>query len=204
MNLTLVSGFFRSRRVAPRATRFRRGGREVSVTLRIRLATVSNRRAPAPRAWASPFPRCPSLSHSPSGPAQTPRPGRPGRHRTAASRSGVNCGDGRQEACTVLLRRHRDNRNATNAATTATAATLVAGTGNDWRKGGGRRRGGERRPRARSGPGGGGRLRPFVSLSAKCPRMRPPVPVSLLLVAYPPQVPVAASAQSNYNICRRV
>ena len=43
-----------------------------------------------------------------------------------------------------------------------------------------------------------------ISLSAKCPRMRPPVSVSRPPVAYPPQVPVAASAQSNYNICRWV
>ena len=71
-------------------------------------------------------------------------------------------------------------------------------------KGGGRRRGGERRPRARSGPGGEAGSVLSISLSAKCPRMRPPVSVSRPPVAYPPQVPVAASAQSNYNICRWV
>ena len=56
------------------------------------------------------------------------------------------------------------------------------------------------------GPALGGRPAPslWVSLSAKCSRMRPPVSFSRPPVAYPPQVPVAASAQSNYNICRRV
>jgi hypothetical protein len=39
----------------------------------------------------------------------------------------------------------------------------------DARIGGGRRRGGERRPRARFGPGGGGRLRPIRKDSCKVP-----------------------------------
>jgi len=65
--------------------------------------------------------------------------------------------------------------------------------------------GGESGARAH-GPALGGEAGSVLigSLSAKCPRMRPPVPIFLLLAAYPLQVPVAASAQSNYNICGRV
>jgi hypothetical protein len=44
----------------------------------------------------------------------------------------------------------------------------------------------------------------IVSLSAKCPRMPPPVVVSLPPVVNPLQVPVAASARMNYNICGRI
>ena len=44
----------------------------------------------------------------------------------------------------------------------------------------------------------------ILSLSAKFPRMPPPVSVSLPPVAYPLQVPVAASAQPNYNIYGRL
>ena len=58
--------------------------------------------------------------------------------------------------------------------------------------------GGESGARAH-GPALGGETGPVLStsLSAKCPRMRPPVSVSRQLVVYPPQVPVAASAQSE-------
>jgi len=65
--------------------------------------------------------------------------------------------------------------------------------------------GGESGARAH-GPALGGEAGSVLigSLSAKCPRMRPPVPIFLLLAAYPLQVPVAESAQPNYNICGRV
>src|SRR6266700_3477473 len=106
---------------------------------------------------------------------------------------------------TPVLSRHRSNGSSRNAATTATTATHVAGHGARLQKKEAGAAGGESGARAH-GPALGGEAGPVlsVSLSAKCPRMRPPVSVSRPPVAYPPQVPVAASAQSNYNICGRL
>ena len=64
-------------------------------------------------------------------------------------------------------------------------------------KGGGRHRGGEWRPRARSGPGGGGRLRPINKLTCKVPPYATTSIGFATTGVYPPQVPVAASAQSE-------
>lgn len=107
--------------------------------------------------------------------------------------------------CISIHRRHSGNGNSRNEATAATAATLVAGRRKRLEKKEAGTAGGESGARAH-GPALGGEAGSVLigSLSAKCPRMRPPVPDFLLLAAYPLQVPVAASAQSNYNICGRV
>lgn len=204
-NLTRVSGFFGSRacRTSPvpePAVRPRS-----SVTLRIAPMAMRNMLTAAPATRVSSFSRCPSLSHSPSGPAQTSGPADMGRRGTAAAGQGLSCEDGRPGMCTSIIRRHWGNGSNGKTATATTTATLVAGCGNDPGEKEAGAAGGESGARAH-GPALGGEAGSvlIVSLSAKCPRMRPPVPVSLLLVAYPPQVPVAASAQSNYNICGRV
>jgi len=130
---------------------------------------MSNTPAVAPGTRVSSFPRCPSLSHSPSGPAQTPGLANKGGAGPAASRPGLNCRDGRQEVCTFIARRHRDNGNTGKAATAATAATLVAGRGKRLQK---RRRappGGRAAPARTVRPWGGRPVPSFRKLIRKVP-----------------------------------
>jgi hypothetical protein len=91
---------------------------------------------------------------------------------------GLSSDDAWQKIYTPILNCHRGNRSSEDIPQQPQLRLALQGAGNCPGKGGGRHRGGEWRPRARSGPGGGGRLRPYVSLTAKCPRMRPPVSVS--------------------------
>jgi hypothetical protein len=97
---------------------------------------------------------------------------------------------------TSVLSRHTSNGSSRKATTTATAATHVAGHGKRLQKKEAGVAGGESDARAH-GPALGGEAGSvlIVSLSAKCPRMPPPVAVSLPPVVNPLQVPVAASAQ---------
>src|SRR5690242_11457923 len=76
-----------------------------------------------------------------------------------------------------MHRRHRGNGNSRNLATAATAATLVAGRRKRLPEKEAGTAGGESGARAH-GPALGGEAGSVLigSLSAKCPRMRPPVP----------------------------
>src|SRR5690242_9379662 len=101
--------------------------------------------------------------------SENSRPGSSGGRGPAASRPGLNGRDGWQEACTFILRRHRDNGYTRNVATTATAATLVAGRGKRLQK---RRRappGGRAAPARTVRPWGGRPAPSFRKLIRKVP-----------------------------------
>jgi hypothetical protein len=175
-NLTRTSGFFGSRVchasrdpdpvVQPHST----------VTLRIDNITTSNASivTPGPAFLHSPVvPVCPSPRQDqhklPAGPT--------GAARAVVFWPGLNCADGGMRVCTSIHRRHRGIGNNRNEATAATAATLVAGRKKRLQKKEAGTAGGESGARAH-GPALGGEAGSVLigSLSAKCPRMRPPVP----------------------------
>ena len=157
-------------RVAPHPSRTGRCGREISATFRTASTTVSNVHAAA----LDPGFPTPPLSQPVPLPVRTSAnfrssrqgPGR-GRHRLRA-RVELRGWAARHvhihNQAPLRQRAQREDSHNNHNSDTGRGVRVRS-----RRKGGGRRRGGERRPRARSGPGGGGRLRPYRKLIRKVP-----------------------------------
>lgn len=204
-NLTRASVFF-----GPRACRASRDPvpavrPQSSITFRIGSTTISNALIVTPKTGVSSFPGCPSLSQPSPGPAQTPVLADRGTARTVVSWPGLSRGD--------------PGVRCAHSYTDATEATGTAGTEpqQPQQRQSSRGMGTIAEKRRRAPPGGravpartvrpwGGR--PVPSLSVAYPQSALVCDHQCRFSCYwrriPLQVPVAASAQSNYNICGRV